>query len=76
MIFHSHLQLAPFYPPFMHAGPDPFQLAMQGSTDELFSYFAKRSPMINAKNRNGSSCLHIAAWSGNCPMVSVFNLAD
>jgi ankyrin repeat protein len=43
--------------------------ARDGYSKELSDFLSKKPHLINQKNKNGNSILHIACWKGNCDMV-------
>jgi ankyrin repeat protein len=43
--------------------------ARDGYSKELSDFLSKKPHLINQKNRNGNSILHIACWKGDCDMV-------
>jgi ankyrin repeat protein len=45
------------------------QLAKDGHTKELSALLASKPKLVNEKNKNGNSLLHIAAWKGHADIV-------
>mmetsp|Transcript_11281 Transcript_11281/g.10911 ORF Transcript_11281/g.10911 Transcript_11281/m.10911 type:complete len:595 (-) Transcript_11281:8-1792(-) len=43
--------------------------ARDGYSKELSDFLSKKPHLINQKNKNGNSILHIACWKGDCEMV-------
>jgi ankyrin repeat protein len=43
--------------------------ARDGYTKELSDFLSKKPHLINQKNKNGNSILHIACWKGDTEMV-------
>lgn len=43
--------------------------ARDGYSKELSDFLSKKPHLINAKNKNGNSILHIACWKGDADMV-------